>query len=129
MADALFDTDVFINYWRGDTGAGNLIKDVLNNKITASFSPISAVELWQYSALTRREEIEYLAITSYMEEAPLYSAIGIKSGQAIRGFSRNRRRRLLADALIALTASDRKEKVYSRNFKDLRLFYSNVMHY
>jgi len=105
MSDALYDTCVFIDYWRGDAAAFTLIDEVRRGIKSASYCAISATELWQYTGLTRKEEIEYVALTKYfLREAPLTGNAAIKAGQWLRGYSRSRRRRLCADALITATA-------------------------
>lgn len=127
MSDALYDTCVFIDYWRGDVSAKRLIDAVVGKKSTASFSPITAAELWQYSKLGRKEEIEYTALVRYfLDQALLTADAAIQAGQWLRPYSRNRRRRLAADALIAATAQGRGEPIISRNPRDLKLFYQHV---
>jgi len=129
MSD-LYDTCVFIDYWRGDTGAVALIEAARESEKTASYSPLSATELWQYSELGRQEEIEFIALTSYfLQEATLSTAAAIRAGQWLRPLSRSARMRVSADALIAATASERKERVRTRNLKDFQKFYSNVQIY
>jgi len=130
MSDALFDTTVFIDWWRGDTGAINLVEAVKNGRLTASYSSMSIVELWQWDQLDRKEEIEYIALTKrYLEEASLGFQEATLAGTWLRGYSRNQRRTFFADALIAATAQLRGETVYSRNDRQLRRFYSNVQPY
>lgn len=129
MSD-LYDTCVLIDYWKGDAAAISLINVVRNRPKSASYSPLSATELWQYPNLSRREEIEYVALTRYfLQEAPLSTMAAIEAGQWLRGYSRNARMRLAADALIAATAKERGERVRSRNYKDIQKFYNNVQTY
>ena len=129
MTDGLFDTNVFINWWRGDQGAVRLVEAVRAEQATASYSPITATELWVYEKLGRQEEIEYIALTSLLEEAVLTRDMAVSAGSRLRDFSDNRKRELWADALIAATAQARGEKIYSRDVKDLQRFYSNVQTY
>jgi predicted nucleic acid-binding protein len=129
MSD-LFDTCLFIDYWRGDPSAVSLVNSVRNSPKSASFSTISATELWQYPGLGRQEEIEYIALTSFfLQEAPLTAKAAIKAGQCLRSYARNRRMQLVADALIAAVAEERSETVRTRNAKDITLFYQNVQTY
>jgi len=130
MADALFDTTVFIDWLRGDGAAKQLVDDVLQGRKTASYSAITMAELWQNEQIDRQTEIEYQALASeFLEEAPLVSEAAKRAGVQLRDLSRNRRRELFADALIAATAEIRGETVYSRNDSDLRRFYSRVETY
>jgi len=129
MSD-LYDTSVFIDYWKGDTAALTLIDSARRQPRSASCSPLSATELWQYPRLGRQEEIEYVALTRYfLQEAQLTTTAAMKAGQLLRAYSRNQRRKLVADALIAATAEERGERVVSRNDRDFRKFYSNVASY
>lgn len=129
MADALFDTTVLIDYRRGDPAAQSLVKPVLDGRSTASFSPITVAELWQGKMKDRKEELEYTAILSVMEEAPLRSDEARRAGDKIRGYGYNQKANLFADALIAATAEERDEPLYTRNDRDMSRFYSNVKKY
>lgn len=129
MSD-LYDTCVFIDYWRGDTAALALIDSVRNQPRSASYSPLSATELWIFPQLGRQEEIEFVALTRYfLQEAQLSTSAAMRAGQLLRGHSRSARMRLVADALIAATAEERGDRVRTRNYRDLRRFYNNVTIY
>ena len=129
MADALFDTTVFIDYHRGDKAAQSLVQPVLDRLSTASFSPLTVAELWQGKMRDRREELEYTALLTVMEEAPLGSSVARRAGYKIREYGHNQKADLFADALIAATAEERGELIYTRNHKDMSRFYSNVKKY
>ena len=129
MADALFDTTVFVDYRRGDTAAQALIQPILDGLSTASFSPITVAELWQGKMTDRKEELEYTALLTVMEEAPLGSNSARVAGYKLRDCSYNQKADLFADALIAATAEERGEPIYTRNYKDFARFYSNVKRY
>lgn len=129
MSD-LFDTCVFIDYWKGDPAAIALIDAAKKNPASAYYSTLSATELWQYSGLDRREEIEYVAlIRFFLKEAPLHVTEAIKAGEWLRPLSRNMRMILTADALIAATAEVNGCRIITRNVRDLKKFYSNVSSY
>jgi Predicted nucleic acid-binding protein, contains PIN domain len=126
----LYDTCVLVDYWKGDAATISLIDAVRNRPKSASYSPLSATELWQYPNLSRREEIEYVALTRYfLQEAPLSTMAAIEAGQWLRDYSRSARMRLAADTLIAATAKERGERVRTRNCKDTQKFYSDVQAY
>ena len=130
MSDALFDTTVFIDWWRGEAGAMELVEAVKSGELTASYSTMTIAELWQWDQLDRQEEIEYTALTRrYLEEAPLGFEAARLAGTWLRDCSRNQRRELFADALIAATAQLRQETVYSRDEGHLRRFYPQVQPY
>jgi predicted nucleic acid-binding protein len=129
MSD-LYDTCVFIDYWRGDAVAFGLIDSARRQPRSASYSPLSATELWQYQGLGRQEEIEFVALTRYfLQEAQLSTTAAIRAGHLLRGCTRSERMRLTTDALIASTAEERGERVRSRNYRDIRRFYSDVATY
>ena len=130
MSDALFDTTVFIDWWRGDPGATELVDAVTSGRMTASYSSITICELWQWDELERQEEIEYIALTKrYLQEAPLGFEAAQLAGTRLRGYKRNQRKELFADALIAATAQLRQETLYSGNDRQLSRFYSQVKGY
>jgi len=130
MSDALFDTGVFIDWWRGDTGAVKLVDAVKGGHLTASYSSVTIAELWQWDELGRQEEIEYVALTRrYLQEAPLGFEAARLAGRWLRDCTSNQRKELFADALIAATAQLRGETVYSRNDRHLRRFYADVQPY
>ena len=129
MANALFDTTVFIDYWRGDPGAGTLVANAIKGALSAGVSPVTTLELWQYSGLGRVEEIQYRALLRFIEELQVTNQIGIEAGFDLRLLSRSQRRRLAADALIANTAKAHGVPLYTRNTRDLNRFYGSVMSY
>jgi len=130
MSSFLFDTCLFIDYWNGDSAAQSLVNDVMTGKVSASFSTITATELWQYSSLSRKEEIQYLALTKFfLIEAPLTNTAAIQAGQWLRSLSRSTRRRVSADALIAATAKERGEVIRTRNVREIKRFYPMYLIY
>ncbi len=128
MSD-LFDTCVFIDYWRGNNGALSLVDAAKNNPLSVSYCTLTATELWQYPKLQRQEEIEFIALISIMQEALITTAAAMKAGQWLRNYNRNQRRILAADAIIAATAEQRGDCVRTRNQKDINKFYSNTKSY
>jgi predicted nucleic acid-binding protein len=129
MSD-LYDTCLFIDYWRGDANAKSLIDFAISNPLSTSYSPLSVMELWQNPMLGRQEEIEYTALTRYfLKEAPLSANAAMKAGQWLRKHSRHARMILSADAVIAATAEEAGETIRTRNCVDLLRFYRNVKSY
>ena len=128
MADALFDTTTFIDYYRGYEGARTLIESAASGRVAASYSPFSVVELW-IRPMERPEELEYLALLSLLEEAPLTRGVAQLAALWLRGESRLSRQRLIGDALIAATAAVRDEPIYTRNERDFARFGVRVRSY
>ena len=128
MADALFDTTVFIDYYRGDAGARSLLESVIGGTITASYSALTAFELWM-GISSREEEIDYVAIMEFLEEAALSGSMARTAAGSLRGLSPGRAEALFRDALIAATAAERGETIYTRNVRDFKRLYPNVQSY
>ena len=128
MADALFDTTVFIDAYNGHQGAEHLVQQVITGARTASVSPISVFELWLRS-MTRREEMRHRALLALLEEAYLDASAARQMAGWLKGSARPVRLRLAGDATIAATASERGEPLYTRNVRDFQRFYANVRSY
>ena len=128
MADALFDTTVLIDYYRGDVDAQRLVDAVRTGAMTASFSPVTSYELW-IGMRSREEELNYLAVLRRFDEAPLTSAMARQAAYWLRGTGERPREDLIRDALIAATAAARGEVIYTRNVRDFQRFYARVKAY
>lgn len=129
MTDALFDTTVFVDYRRGVSEAGTLITSVIDKRITASYSPLTVLELWQGDMRDRKEEMEWEALFTLMEEAKLSHNASRTAGSKLRPYNKNQKAEYFADALIAATAEERNEPLYTRNHKHMKLFYGRITRY
>ena len=128
MADALLDTTVFIDYYRGDAGAKDLIDAVIDGSLTASYSSLTSFEIW-IGIGNREEEIDFLAVLSQCEEAPLTAAMARTAAIWLKGLSPRRAEGLFRDALIAATANERGEAIYTRNVRDFERLSIDVRTY
>ena len=128
MADALFDTTVFIDYYRGDAGAQKLINTVLNGTLAVSYSALTGFEIW-LGVTTHEEEIDFLAVLDSFEEAPLRASAAMVAASWLRDRPGRQSEALIRDALIAATAAERQEPIYTRNVRDFRRFYRHVATY
>jgi predicted nucleic acid-binding protein len=128
MTDALFDTTVFIDYYRGYEGAETVVESAVSGRTTASYSPFTVFELW-IRPMGRLEEIRYLALLDLLEEAPVTRQVAQLAAVWLRRQPRMSRQRLIGDALIAATAAVRGEAVYTRNAKDFARFNIHVRTY
>jgi predicted nucleic acid-binding protein len=128
LADALFDTTVFIDYYRGDAGARDLIDAVIDGSLSASYSPLTSFEIW-IGVSSREDEIDFLAMLSQCEEAPLTASMARTAAIWLKGFSPRRAEGLFRDALIAATANERGEVIYTRNVRDFERLSIDVRTY
>jgi len=124
MADALFDTTVFIDCYRGDRGAEALMNSVLSGSMT--YSAVTSFEIWA-GISSIQEESDYLLFLAFCDD--LTASMARQAAVMLRGQSARRAEALSRDALIAATAAERGEPVYTRNVRDFRRFYANVRSY
>ncbi|MFQ5880468.1 MAG: PIN domain-containing protein [Dehalococcoidia bacterium] len=128
MADALFDTTVFIDYYRRDQRARALMNAVLDGILRGSFSAVSAFEIW-IGISSHEEEIDYISIMTAFEEVPLTASMARTAAIWLKDMPPRRAEALFRDALIAATAAERAETIYTRNVADFQRFYPNVQSY
>lgn len=128
MAEALFDTTVFIDYYRGDPKAKELMGAVRTGQLTASFSPITTYEIW-IGISNRDEEMHFESVMRRFEEANLNTNMAKRAAYWLRDLTTRPREEIIRDALIAATAAERAETIYTRNVADFQRFYPNVQSY
>lgn len=128
MSDFLLDTTVFIDYYRGDPNARDIFEEVLAGRQEGSFSPMSVLELWMGNTSDREEQF-YRDILVVLEEAPLNHIIAERAAGLLRSLGGDFRETLVRDALIAATAGERGEPIYTRNARDFQRFGVEVRAY
>jgi predicted nucleic acid-binding protein len=128
LADAILDTTFFIDLRRGDAGAEALWNSVSAGNVTASYSPVAALELWLGNQSLAEEEF-YEAVFFLLEEAPLTASAAKLAGVWLRELPGTTAERVIRDALIAASASERGEAIYTRNRRDFSRFPVNVQAY
>jgi predicted nucleic acid-binding protein len=84
MADVLLDTTVFIDYYRGHEGARSVIEQILTGALTASFSPITTLEVGLFRRIGIDEQTAYRKLMSLLDEAPLTSAVAERAAAKLR---------------------------------------------
>ena len=129
MTDALLDTTFFIDLHRGHLGAHRVWDKIEAGNLTASFSTITAFELWLGEHVSRAEELFYLALFNLLEEATLTVSAAVRAALWLRSFPENLSERFIRDALIAASALERGEVVYTQNVRDFQRFYADVKRY
>ncbi len=130
MAEMLLDATVFRDYRVGDPGARVIIEQVIEGSRTASVSPLTVFELWEGDGgLDRRAEMGYAGMLGFLETAPLSSEAAKVAGVWIASVEPEQRDELARVALIAATAQERGEPIYTRNVESFSRFYSDVVGY
>ncbi len=128
MADALFDTSVFIDYYRGDSRARELVEQIIAGTLTGAYSPISVFELW-LGNMGQAEASTYEDLLVLLEEAVFDGHVAKRAANMLQSVSAQDRQRLLGDAFIAATAAERGETIYTRNVRDFQNLNVNVSTY
>ena len=95
---------------------------VRTGRISAAFSSITVFELWVAEESGVDDERFYGGAFAILEEALLSALAAAQAAIWLRPFSRITRERRLRDALIAATAFERGEPVYTRNLRDFNRF-------
>jgi predicted nucleic acid-binding protein len=129
VSDGLFDTTFFIDLRKGDAGAMQLWSDVEAGRFTAAFCTVTVFELWVGSNFTSEDGEFYSRLFSQLNEVPLSAFAAAQAGIWLRGLSRLRRERRSRDAMIAATAWERSEPVYTRNIDDFLRYHARVETY
>ncbi|MDO8616340.1 MAG: PIN domain-containing protein [Dehalococcoidia bacterium] len=128
MTDAVFDTTVFIDAYRGRAGAIARLDAAVNGRLLAAYSPVTAYEIW-LRRMSRAEELVHASMLLALEEVPFTAVLARQVAAWLRALSRSQRLRLAADAMIAATATSLGATVYTRNPRDFQRFYPNVEAY
>jgi predicted nucleic acid-binding protein len=121
VADALLDTTFFIDLRRGDAGAVALWGSVASGALSASYSAIAAFELWLGNQSADEEDF-YEAALFLLEEVALTASAAKQAGVWLRRIPARTSERLVRDALVAASASERSEPIYTRNQRDFGRF-------
>lgn len=122
MTDAILDTTFFIDLRKGNAGAEQLWAQLQAGRMTAAFSSMTAFELWVGEQFEEDDQQFYLGAFAILEEALLSAFAAAQAGTWLRLLSRRTRERRLRDALIAATALEREEPVFTRNLRDFARF-------
>jgi predicted nucleic acid-binding protein len=128
MADALFDTTLFVGYLNGDEAAGRLVGSVVWGDASGSYSSITTFEVWLGTRVPE-DEVALDSILEHFEAAPLSYAAAKQAAVWLRGTSPRQSEALFRDALIAATAQERGEPLVTRNAKDFQRFGIDVQAY
>lgn len=128
MSNAVFDTTVFIDSYKGVKGAVALIETVIKGGMVGWYSPLVVYELWVYP-MARNEEFFHQAILRLLRELPVSSREARQVADWLRPSTRVQRLRRATDALIAASAASIGATIFTRNPRDFTRFYTNVQSY
>ena len=129
MTDMLLDITVFQDYVQGDEDARAIISQVIEGTKTAAISPLIRFELWRDPSLDRKTEIGYVALLSFLEDAPLSAEAAKTAGLWLASVEEAERNNLGYFALVAATARERGEPICTRNSEPFDRFYSDFVDY
>ena len=118
----MLDTTFFIDLRNRDPSAGVLWNTIREGRMAASFSTITAFELWVGREFDARRERFYLQVFRFLVEVPLSRTAASAAGAWLREFPREARNTRFRDAVIAASALERGEAVYTRNTRDFLRF-------
>ena len=91
--------------------------------MTASYSAVTAFELW-IGQLSSDEAAFYEGLFALIEEVPLTAGVARTAGEWLRSLPPSVSERLIRDAMVAASATERGESIYTRNIRDFRRFAS-----
>lgn len=119
----LFDTTVFVDFWRKDANAKLLITNALGGNIEGSYSIITDAELW-YGVNDSKSARDHKVMLAPHQRYLLNVAIARRSGELMRIYRRHMNASL-GDMLIAATAEYHDLLLVSRNTKHFLPLQSN----
>jgi predicted nucleic acid-binding protein len=122
VSDGILDTSFFIDLRNADSGARELWDQIRLGSFGGAFSVVTPFELWVADFFDRDDELFFGRALASLDEAVLTRSAAARAGGWLRPFNRATRERRLRDALIAATAFERDEPVYTRNVRDFARF-------
>jgi tRNA(fMet)-specific endonuclease VapC len=122
VTDAILDTTFFIDLRNKDRGAEDLWHKITVGSASASYSTLTAFELWVGRKFDDRRESFYLQTFRFLEEVRLTRRAASLAGAWLREFPRESRNSRLRDALIAASPLERNETIVTRNVRDFLRF-------
>ncbi len=125
----LLDTTVFLDYLGGDPGAGALINEIVSGRKTAAVSPLTVQRLWARPGLDRRTEIGLVSLLSFVEDAPPTRSAARMSGLWLAASGQTPDSPHAYVTLLAATALERKEPIFTRNKEPFLPYYPDVVSY
>jgi predicted nucleic acid-binding protein len=130
VTDGLLDTTFFIDLRRGQhPGALTMWADIQSGRFRGAVSAVTFLELWMGSQVDRAEELFFERVVELLERVDIDSETAKLAGTWLRQLRAVFSERLLRDALIAASALQRGEAVYTANSRDFAQFPVDIRSY
>jgi predicted nucleic acid-binding protein len=129
VTDALFDTTFFIDLPCGEPAAESIWETVKRGNMTGAYSAITVFELWMARGISRMEEVFYESAFELLEIVELSLKAAVTAAVWVRGFRTPVPEAISRDAMIAASAFERGEPIYTRNVRDMQRFIPKVVPY
>jgi predicted nucleic acid-binding protein len=118
---SVLDTTFFIDLFRRDTGAARLWETIRLGEVHAAYSSVTVFELWLVR-LSAQESEFYEQLMVALEEVALTAAAAKTAASWLRELPSAAAERLIRDAMVAASAYERGDDVYTRNQRDFSRF-------
>lgn len=118
---SVLDTTFFIDLFRLDAGATQVWESIRLGDINASYTAVTAFELW-VGRLSQDESDFYDGLFLHLQEVALTASAARRAAGWLRDLAGPPAERLIRDAMVAASAADRDEPVYTRNQRDFSRF-------
>ncbi|NEP46956.1 MAG: type II toxin-antitoxin system VapC family toxin [Okeania sp. SIO2H7] len=115
MTKYLLDTNIFIYYFNGEAIVKPIFVDILADKATGYYCPLTWVELLCYASLSEEEANKMRVFLRRLTSVALTEAVLDRAAEIRRNF-----RLKLPDALIAACAIQEDCTLVTRNIGDFR---------
>ena len=129
MADMLLDITLFHDYLKGVPAALSIVDQIIDGSATASVSSVTVYELWRDPSLDRKTEMAYVALLSFLEEAPLSVEAAKRAGLLLAELDDERRNLLSYHALVASVAQERGEPICASASEEFLALHADVTGY
>jgi predicted nucleic acid-binding protein len=118
---SVLDTTFFIDLFRRDTDAALLWESLRRGEEAAADSTVTVFELWR-GRLSLEEGDFYSDLMLVLEEIALSGAAARQAASWLRNLPASSAERLIRDAMVAASAAERGEPIYTRNHRDFSRF-------
>jgi predicted nucleic acid-binding protein len=130
VSDGILDTTFFIDLRRGgNPGALAMWTDIQSGRFSGAVSAVTFLELWMGSYVDRTEELFFEGMVELLDQVDVTVESAKLAGTWLRSLQTVFSERLLRDALIAASASQRGEAVYTANRRDFGQFPVEIRSY